>query len=332
MEDKKETSVAEEVKDTAETKTRVKVSLPTIKDLLKAGVQFGHETKRWNPKMRKYIFGAKNNIHIIDVEQTEIALKKAVEFLQDSSSKGNVLFIGTKNQATDIVKSEAIRAGAFFIDSRWAGGLLTNFPIVKKSLSKLNSLEKQLEEGVEGRTKYEVSRMKKEWERLSRLYSGIKTLTNKPVAAVILDINFEKAAVKECRKVHIPIVAIVDSNVDPDLVDYPIPGNDDAINSISLIVKTLADAVLAGNAGKGVKHDLKDYSKIEVKIVKSDENIEEVEPREVIEGEAPEMSPDTSKNTESKPARSRKKVKGILEKVKEEAQEKGKKPKRASKK
>src|SRR5690606_4894135 len=136
----------------AQKTARTKVAIPSNKDLLKSGVQFGHETKRWNPKMRKYIFGDKNNIHIIDVAKTEEGLKSAVEFLTEVSQKGNVLMVGTKTQAADIVKDEAIKSGSYFINARWAGGLLTNFPVVKKSLNKLNNLEKTLEEGVEGRT------------------------------------------------------------------------------------------------------------------------------------------------------------------------------------
>lgn len=318
MENNKEASTAEEVKNNA-----ASVAKPTTKELLKAGVQFGHETKRWNPKMQKYIFGSKNNIHIIDVAKTEENLDKAVEFLKDISSKGNVLFIGTKNQAADILKEEAIRAGAFFIDARWAGGLLTNFQIVKRSLTKLSTLETQLQEGVEGRTKYEVSRMKKEWQRLSRLYSGIKNLVDKPVAAVIIDVNYEKAAVRECRKMNIPIVAIADTNVDPDLIDYLIPANDDAINSIKVILRTLADAVLEGNKGKGVKHDLQDYSKLEVKITKSNED-EDVEEVQAVEGVSSESEPKISApiiDTKVKRA-SKSKAKGILERVKEEADKK----------
>lgn len=295
--------------------------MPDAKELLKAGSQFGHETKRWNPKMRRYIFGEKNNIHVIDVSKTLESLEKASNFLVDAASRGNILFVGTKKQASDIVKAEAIRSGAYFIDTRWAGGLLTNFKMIKESLSKLNSLERMFEEGVQGRTKYEVSKMKKEWAKLNRLYSGIKTLSAKPTAVVVLDTNFEKAAIKECKKISIPVVALVDTNSDPESADYPIPANDDAISSITLVMKVLADSVLAGNGGNGVKHDLKDYSKVEVKITK-----QEVEGDRMVEAITPigneGGSVENLKETKVVKTRSTKSSKGILERVKEEAEKK----------
>jgi small subunit ribosomal protein S2 len=300
-------------------KTSTKVTVPDVKELLKAGVQFGHETKRWNPKMRKYIYGDKNSIHIIDVFKTEELLKKAVVFLEDAASKGQVLFIGTKRQASDIIREEAIRAGAFFIDERWAGGLLTNFQIVKKSLDKLNYIESQLEKGVEDRTKYEVSLMKKEWQRLNRLYSGIKGMVEKPTAVVIIDTNFEKAAVRECKKIGIPIIAIIDTNSDPDSAQYTIPANDDAIASIALLVRTLADAVLRGNKGKGINHKLQDYAKLEVKIIKIEKEVEEsVSKLDIVESEDPK--PQQPSRQLSAPTKSKGKAKGILERVKEEAE------------
>lgn len=307
--------------------------LPDTKELLKSGSQFGHETKRWNPKMRKFIFGEKNGIHIIDVDKTVSALESAVKFLEEASSKGNILFVGTKKQASEIVKNEAIRSGSYFIDERWAGGLLTNFKMIRQSLNKLNSLEKMFEEGVQDRTKFEVSRMKKEWEKLNRLYSGIKTLTSKPSAVVIIDTNFEKAAVRECNIISIPIVAIVDTNSDPEVANYPIPANDDAINSIQLILKTLADAILRGNKGNGVQHDLKDYSAVEVKITKN----EIVEDKEVvaIQEQGVNELPETKENNDVnsvKPTKLVKSSKGILERVKEEADKEKKKVKSTSKK
>lgn len=304
-----------------ETKPSARVQMPDAQELLKAGSQFGHETKRWNPKMRRYIFGEKNNIHVIDVSKTLESLEKASSFLVDAASRGNVLFVGTKKQASDIVKAEAIRSGAYFIDTRWAGGLLTNFKMIKESLSKLNSLERMFEEGVQGRTKYEVSKMKKEWAKLNRLYSGIKTLSAKPTAVVVLDTNFEKAAIKECKKISIPVVALVDTNSDPDSADYPIPANDDAISSITLIMKVLSDAVLAGNGGNGVKHDLKDYSKVEVKITKKE--VENEKMTEVISGIENESSlRENSKETKVVKTKPSKSSKGILERVKEEAEKK----------
>lgn len=294
---------------------KTSVSMPDTKELLKAGTQFGHETKRWNPKMKKYIFGEKNNIHVIDVDKTVEGLKKASDFLSEASANGKILFVGTKKQASDIVREEAIRSGAYFIDARWAGGLLTNFKMIKESLNKLNSLETMFEEGVQDRTKYEVSRMKKEWQKLNRLYSGIKSLSTKPSAVVIVDTNFEKAAVKECKKISIPVVALIDTNSDPETADYVIPANDDAINSIKLVLHTLGDAVLAGNKGEGVAHSLKDYSRVEVKITKNIVNEEKA--AEIVGGEA-STEPSTTKTT-VQPKATRSSSKGILERVKDEA-------------
>jgi small subunit ribosomal protein S2 len=302
----------------------------TPQQLLKAGVQFGHETRRWNPKMEKFIFGSKNNIHVIDVLQTIEYLNKASEFLKDAASRGNVLFVGTKKQASNVVRDEAIRAGAYFIDNRWAGGLLTNFKMIKQSLNQLNSLEKMFEEGVQGRTKYEVSRMKKEWQKLSRLYSGIKSLNNKPTAVVVLDVNFEKAAIREARRIGVPTVGIVDTNSDPSSVDYVIPANDDAINSIKFLFRVFGDAVLEGNKGNGIKHELKDYSKVDVKISKG--TVAEDDLGAVVtaveEAEAPSASTETQADDSKKVVR--RASKGILERVKEEAKEEKKPAKKAS--
>ncbi len=318
-----DTAVVEATKETSKPVVTAKVAIPTIKDLLKVGAQFGHETKRWNPKMGKYIFGDKNKIHIIDINKTEEKLKESTAFLVDAASRGNVLFVGTKRQASLIVREEAIRAGAYFITVRWAGGLLTNFPVVKKSLNKLNALEKSFEEGVEDRTKFEVSRMKKEWQRLDRLYSGIKALNDRPTAVVVVDANFEKSAIRESRKMRIPVVGVVDTNSDPDTVDYIVPANDDAVGSITLMVKTLADAVLAGNKGNGIKHHLKDYDKAEIKITKKEVIKEEVATVSVPEtdgGAQFGMGRQDNRASEApRPAARGKKVKGLLERAKEDA-------------
>lgn len=306
--------------DVAPTKKAIEMG-----DLLKAGVQFGHESKRWNPKMSKYIYGEKKGIHIIDISKTEAELNKAVDFLKNISATGKVLFIGTKKQSSEIIKNEAIRAGSYYVDVRWAGGILTNFKVVKKSLDSLNDLEKKFEEGVEDRTKFEVSRMKKEWQRLSRLYSGIKTLTEKPVACVIVDTNYEKSAVRECRKIGLPIVGIVDTNSDPDMIDYVIPANDDAISSIQFILSKLADAVLEGNKGNGIKHNLKDYAEVEIKITKT-ESVENEEVEKVEESSAESKTIIIQKEEPKKTKRSSKvKTQGILERVKVEKEAKSKK-------
>ena len=309
----------EETKNTQaqESKSSAVLSIPSAKELLEVGVQFGHESQRWNPKMSKYIYTAKNRIHIIDIHQTEEKLKEAANFLAEAASRGNVMFVGTKKQAADIIKEEAIRSGSYFISSRWAGGILTNFNVVKKSLNKLESLEKSFSEGVQDRTKYEVSVMKKEWERLNRLYEGIKTLNAKPTAIVIVDTRFEKAAVREARKLNIPVVALIDTNCDPDTADYIIPGNDDAIGSIKLILKTLADAVITGNKGNGIKHNLVDYNKVEIKITKTEEVKESKELIE--EAQVSEQKTAAAPEREVKRIGRKSKVKGILEIAKEKA-------------
>lgn len=246
--------------------------MPEAVNFLEAGVQFGHQTKRWNPKMSKYIYADRAGLHIIDVGQTFEELVKALKFLVEASSRGTVLFVGTKRQARDIIKDMAVDAGAYFIIHRWVGGLLTNFNYTRRSLKKLITLEEAFEAGIEGRTKFEISRMKKEWERLNRLYEGVKSMESKPTAVVVLDAKYEKNAVREARLVGVPVVAIVDTNCDPDIVNYPVPGNDDAISSIQLLFSLFAKAVKQGNNTKGVKHVFTDYSKYEVEIRKSDKD------------------------------------------------------------
>ncbi|MCA9385920.1 30S ribosomal protein S2 [Candidatus Dojkabacteria bacterium] len=245
------------------------MEIPPLQEFLKAGVQFGHEKKRWNPKMQKFIFGDKKGIHIIDLTQTVPMLEEALKFLVDASREGSILFVGTKRQAAFILRNEAIRAGAYFVSHRWAGGLLTNFGMVEQSLNKLRKYEEQFEEGVEGRTKYEIAKMKVEWARLNRLYGGIKDMKRPPRAVVVVDPRYEVGAVVEANKLNIPVIAITDTNCDPDPIDYVVPGNDDAIGSISLFLKLFADATKFGNGGQGVKHTIKDYTDFEVKIIKA---------------------------------------------------------------
>jgi small subunit ribosomal protein S2 len=259
------------------------VTIPDLQTFLKAGVQFGHETRRWNPLMKDYIFGDKGGVHIIDVTQTVDLLQKAAKFLSEASRRGPILFVGTKRQAADIIKDQAIRSGAYFVNNRWAGGLLTNFNGISKSLKRLLALEEMFENGVEGRTKYEVSKMKKEWERLNRIYGGVKGMSRYPSAVIIVDPRYELGAVSESRHLKIPIVGIVDTNCNPDLIDYVVPANDDALKSLKLILGVMADAILLGNGGQGVKHVDKDYTKIEVKILKTEvstNNTKEIKPNE----------------------------------------------------
>jgi small subunit ribosomal protein S2 len=235
-----------------------------IKELLKAGAQFGHEKNRWNPKMKEYIFGLKNNIHIIDLEKTIVYMNEAAKFLTETASKGPILFVGTKRQARDIVKQYAVESGSYFITYRWLGGLLSNFKMIKKSLAKFIELEDEFEKGVVNRTKFEVNQMKKEWERMNRIYGGIRNMDRYPVAMVMVDCNFEKGAVIEAKAAGIPIVSMVDTNSDPTDIDYVIPANDDAMKSIKLIMAFLCEAIKKGNKGAGIKHNLKNYSEIDI--------------------------------------------------------------------
>lgn len=244
------------------------LNVPSLKELFQSGVHFGHETRRWNPKMDKFIYTSRKGIHILDLEQTQLMLEQAMMAVADLASKGSILIVGSKNQASDIVKDASINSGAHFVDKRWAGGLLTNYPQVKKSLNRLRDLETMFEKGVEGRTKYEISLMKKEWEKLNRLYSGVKTMEKQPSAMILVDVKYERGALREANRLKIPVIAMVDTNSEIEGVTHPIPSNDDAISSIKVIINALGDAVRAGNSGNGIHHLLKDYSKVEVQIIK----------------------------------------------------------------
>ena len=222
----------------------------TMKQLLEAGVHFGHQTRRWNPKMRSYIFGARNGIYIIDLQKTVRLFKKAYEFVVDCTSQGGtVLFVGTKKQAQDSIVEEAGRCGMPYVQHRWLGGMLTNFETIKKSVEKLKKLEEMFEDGTIDRfPKKEVLKLDKLREKLHRNLGGIKKMEDLPHAVFIVDAKQEQIAVKEANKLGIPVVAIVDTNCDPDGIDYIVPGNDDAIRAIRLITSRIADAVLEGKA------------------------------------------------------------------------------------
>jgi len=219
-----------------------------IKQLLEAGVHFGHKTARWNPKMKKFIFGERSSIYIIDLEKTEECINRARDFLLDIASKGEfVLFAGTKKQAQEVIFREATRCGMFYVTERWPGGLLTNFSTVKKSINRLKDIEKMKEDGTfEKLTKKEVSRLEKELAKLKKNFSGIVPMERMPKALYIVDTKKEETAVSEAKRLEIPIIGLIDTNCDPDLVDFPIPGNDDATKSISLITTLMADAVIEG--------------------------------------------------------------------------------------
>lgn len=229
----------------------------TMKQMLETGVHFGHQTRRWNPKMRPFIFGARNGIHIMDLQQTVKMFATAHDFIVDTAAKGGkVLFIGTKRQAQEAVTQEAQRAGMFYVTHRWMGGTLTNFQTIKKSIDRLKTLEQMFEDGSISRyTKKEAVGMNREVKKLNLALGGIKDMTDAPKAAFVIDPKREHIAIMECRKLGIPVVAVVDSNCDPDMVDYIIPGNDDAIRAIKLFAAHMADACLEGAAMQ------KDFSK-----------------------------------------------------------------------
>ncbi len=226
----------------------------TIKELLEAGVHFGHQTKRWNPKMKKYLFGERNGIYIIDLQKTLKMFQEAHAFLRDAAARGEaVLFVGTKKQAADTIQEEATRSGMYFVNRRWLGGTLTNFQTITKSISRLKSLEDMQATGkFEAFSKKEVLRMEREMEKLNNALLGIKAMEQIPGAVFIIDPKKERIAVQEARRLGIPVIAVVDTNCDPDEIDFPIPGNDDAIRAIRLITSRLADAILEGR-GAGAK-------------------------------------------------------------------------------
>jgi small subunit ribosomal protein S2 len=219
-----------------------------LRSLLDAGVHFGHQTKRWNPKMRPFIYGARNGIHIIDLDQTARLFARAFHFVTETVARGgNILMVGTKRQAQEIVQEEAARSGAFYVINRWLGGTLTNFRTIKQGLDRMRQLERMKEDGTYLQLpKKEVSRLEKERERFEKYVGGLKNMSNLPAAVFIIDPAMETIAVSEAKKLGIPIIAITDTNCDPDLVDYVIPGNDDAIRSIKLITQRVADAVIEG--------------------------------------------------------------------------------------
>ena len=219
-----------------------------IKQLLEAGVHFGHKTARWNPKMKKYIFGERSGIYVIDLEKTEECVNKARDYLMDVTSRGeSVLFIGTKKQAQEIVKQEAIRCSMFYVTERWPGGLLTNFSTIKKRINRLKEIEKMKEDGTcQKLTKKEVSRLEKELDKLRKNFSGIAQMDRLPKAIFLVDAKKEETAIKEAHRLGIPVIALVDTNSDPTLISYVIPGNDDATKSIALVTKVMTDAILDG--------------------------------------------------------------------------------------
>ncbi len=227
------------------------MSVVSMKQLLEAGVHFGHQTRRWNPKMAPYIFTERNGIYIIDLQKTVKKIEEAYAFVNELSAEGkSVLFVGTKKQAADSIREEAERAGAYYVNARWLGGMLTNFKTIRRRIARLQQLRKMEEDGTFDRlTKKEAAKLTLEIEKLEKYLGGIEEMEELPGALFIVDSRKEKIAVAEARKLGIPIVAIVDTNCDPDEVDYLIPGNDDAIRAVKLIAGTIADAIIEGRQG-----------------------------------------------------------------------------------
>jgi len=222
----------------------------TVKDLLESGVHFGHQTRRWNPKMKKFIFTAKNGIYIIDLNKTLLSLNRACQKVHDViGSGGKILFVGTKKQAKDVMRNTALRCGQYYITERWLGGMLTNFMTIKQNIKRLKDIEKMKESGLfEKMTKKEVKGLEKEASRMSKYLIGIRDMYSLPALVFIVDAKKERIAIAEATKLGIPVIGIIDTNSDPDTIDYPIAANDDAIKSISIIAKAIGDSAVNSQA------------------------------------------------------------------------------------
>lgn len=273
------------------------MSLITMKQLLEAGVHFGHQTRRWNPKMKPYLFGARNGIYIIDLQKTVRLFKKAHNFIQQTVGKGeSVLFVGTKKQAQDAIYEEASRCGQFYVNQRWLGGMLTNFSTIRKSVERLNSIASLLDKADETNfTKRELANLRRKFDKLNKNLAGVREMRKLPGALFVVDPKNENIAVQEARKLKIPIVAIVDSNCDPDEVDYVIPGNDDAIRAIRLFAAKMADACVEGRAmyEASLKEDAGEAqfvpgAPVQAAQPKGEEAPAEAMTKEALEGEAEE--------------------------------------------
>lgn len=226
------------------------MAIVTMQELLKAGVHFGHQKRKWNPKMARYIFAERNGTYIIDLRQTAKMLREAYNHLRELAAQGEVvLFVGTKRQAIETIQEEAERCGMFYVNERWLGGMLTNFGTIKKSINRLNDLEKMEQDGTFALLpKKEVIDLNRQKDRLERNLAGIRKMQKLPAAVIVIDTLKENIAVAEARKLSIPSIAIVDTKCDPDEIDYPVPGNDDAIRSIKLVCEKLADAIVEGRS------------------------------------------------------------------------------------
>jgi len=284
----------------------------SIKQLLESGVHFGHQTRRWNPKMARYIFGERNGIYIVNLEKTEQELQKACDFLRKLAAEGEyILFVGTKKQAQQEIVNEAKRCEMFYVDQRWLGGTLTNFETIRKSIKRLDEIERMRDDGTFNKLKKkEVAIYTKEMSKLLKNLSGIRKMDKLPGALFVVDAKKEETAVKEARRLNIPVVALLDTNSDPDVIDYVIPGNDDAIKSIRIVTSAIAEAVLEGKS-KFDKSRKKEV--VEQKVAQSSKKDEDIDAR------AEEKSKPTKKSSmkvkkpaettgKKKPGRSKRKV------------------------
>ncbi|RJP27944.1 MAG: 30S ribosomal protein S2 [Candidatus Omnitrophota bacterium] len=258
-----------------------------IKQLLEAGVHFGHKTARWNPKMKKYIFGQRSGIYIVDLEKTEECLNKARDFLIEATAKGqSVLFVGTKKQAQEVVQQEAKRCGMYFVTERWPGGLLTNFATIKKSIKRLKDIEKMKEDGTfEKLTKKEIALLQKELDKLNKNFSGIVQMEKLPDVLFIIDAKKETTAVNEAYKLAIPVVGLVDTNSDPTKISYLIPGNDDATKAIGLVTRLIADSVMEGR-----KKFLSYLSEASINLGQKEENVDLLPEEKILIEEIAELA------------------------------------------
>ena len=256
------------------------MAVVAMKQLLEAGVHFGHQTKRWDPKMAEYIYQARNGIHIIDLQKTSKKIDEAYKFMKDVAEEGKtILFVGTKKQAQECVKDAAIKSNMFYVDQRWLGGMLTNFKTIKTRIARLNKLEEMENDGTfEVLPKKEVAALKNEKEKLEKNLGGIRDMKEMPGAMFVVDPKNERIAVLEAKKLNIPIVGLVDTNCNPEDVDYPIPGNDDAIRAVKLITDVMANAIIEGRQGEALDNEQEEA-------VESEEptSIEEVVAEETVE-------------------------------------------------
>jgi small subunit ribosomal protein S2 len=278
-----------------------------MKQLLEAGIHFGHQTKRWNPKMARYIYTERNGIYVLDLQQTLKLLEVAYNYVRDlTASGGTVMFVGTKRQAQDAVAHHAERSGSMYVNQRWLGGTLTNFDTIKKRIRYLNDLEERFKKNdFPGLTKKEILMLSKKHEKLKKFFGGIKTMTTQPDCLFIVDLKKEHNAVHEAKKLGIPIAAVLDTNCDPDDCDIPVPGNDDAVKAINLFCETIANAVIEGREGKDFVSEDQIQSRYE-EVAKPEESkaeTEEVAPEaETTESEAePETAPVAEAESSDKP-------------------------------